>query len=579
MTIYILGINAFHADASAVLLKNGVVTQAIAEERLNRIKHYAGFPKLAIRKILSTENISINDINHIAIARNPWSNLSKKINFSTKNIHRMYQLAHQRLENRKKIRDIPSLIAQCCEIEKKQLRARIHTIEHHLCHAASSYFCSPFKEAVCFTADGFGDFVSTSISHAHEQSIDFIQKIFFPHSLGIFYSALCQHIGYNRYGDEGKVMGLAPYGKPIYKEKLLDVIHNTPNGCFELNLDYFIHHTEGVDYSMDAQGIPTVSTLFSKKLLSLLGPARQEGEPLEQKHMDLAASLQKRFEEVYFHILKHAYNTTQQKNLCIAGGVTLNSVANGQISEHTGFESICAHPAAGDDGTAVGAALYVHNAVLKQTRSPSLQHAFLGNFYTSTEIDAALERHALTPTKPLSNPLLCEKTAELLRDGKIVGWFQGKMEWGPRALGARSILAHPGFPNMKDILNSRIKHRESFRPFAPAVLEEKLSHYFDSSHPSPFMMMVYKTKPEKQALLTAVDHIDHTGRVQTVSKEEAPLFYALIEAFEKLTGTAVLLNTSFNENEPVVCSPDEAIGCFLRTHMDALAIGPYLLIK
>jgi len=576
----ILGINAFHADASAVLLKNGELVGAIAEERLNRVKHFAGFPALAIKKLLAMGDISVGDIDHIAVGRDGRANLLDKLSFSLKNLGRISKLAKQRLENRAQLRDIPTLVAQATDVAPSSLGARVHNVEHHLCHAASTYLPSGFDKAAILTIDGFGDFASTMTAVGEGDRFKVLDRVLFPHSLGIFYSAICQFIGYDRYGDEGKIMGLAPYGKPKYLSLMRDLVQLEDDGRFALDLDYFIHHSEGVDYGTTEDGHPTLAPLYSDALVDRLGAATKRGTPLTERDMDLAASLQARFEEVYFHILRHLQRTTGLDALCVAGGVALNSVGNGKIFQQTGFRRFYAHPAAGDDGTAFGAAYFVHHITLGAPRGEAMNHAYFGNSFGDEDIGEALERHGLLhDARYLAEDALCAETAKHVAQGKVVGWFQGRMEWGPRALGARSIIAHPGLPTMKDTLNARIKHREWFRPFAPAILEERVGDYFAHSYPSPFMMLVYPTLPERREDIQATDHIDHTGRLQTVSKRDAPRYYKLIEAFEKETGIPVVLNTSFNENEPIVCTPDEAIDCFLRTRMDVLAIGGYLVAK
>ncbi len=580
MPTYILGLNAFHADSSAVLLRDGEVVGAIAEERLNRVKHYAGFPELAIKKVLEMAGVQIGDVDHIAIGRDSKANLRQKVGFSLKNLSRIGRLAKQRLHNRASIRDIPTLIADAFGIDRGELRARVHNIEHHLCHAASAYLVSPFDRAAILSIDGFGDFASTMTAVGEGDRMKVLDRVLFPHSMGVFYTSICQFIGYDRYGDEGKVMGLAPYGTTRYLDFMRELVTTEPGGRFALNLDYFIHHTEGVDYSFDDSGYPTVAPLFSDELVARFGAPRLRNAEITQRDKDLARSLQARLEEVYFHILDHLYEEASSNALCIAGGVALNSVANGQIFKRSKFRRFHAHPAATDDGTAFGAAYYVWNVILNNPRTHELRHAYLGDGYDDEAIAAALERAGiLDQAEHLPGDAIYAPTAKQIAAGKVVGWFQGRMEWGPRALGSRSILAHPGYPGMKDTLNSRVKHREGFRPFAPSILEERVEDYFDQSWPSPYMMLVYKTRPETRHNLSACDHVDHTGRLQTVNRDDNPIYHRLISAFEAETSIPVVLNTSFNEREPIVHTPDEAIDCFLRTKMDALSIGSYLVVK
>lgn len=576
----ILGINAFHADASAVLLKDGELIGAIAEERLNRVKHFAGFPALAIKKLLEMGGLAVTDLDHIAIGRDGRANIADKIAFSLQNLTRISKLARQRLENRANIKDIPALVAESCGVPADALKARVHNVEHHLCHAASTFLPSGFEKAAILSIDGFGDFASVMTAVGEGSRFTVLDRILFPHSLGVFYSAMCQFIGYDKYGDEGKVMGLAPYGKPKYIQSMRNIVRLEDEGRFSLDLDYFIHHCEGVDYGVTDEGHPTLAPLYSGKLVELFGEPRKRGAELTERDMDLAFSMQARFEEVYFHILRHLHAVTGSDALCVAGGVSLNSVANGKLFQQTGFKRFYAHPAATDDGTAFGAAYFVHHLTLGAPRGKPIHHGYFGNEYSDDEVASALARHGLLDgAQKLDEDALCEATAKEVAKGHVVGWFQGRMEWGPRALGARSIVAHPGFPGMKDILNARIKHREWFRPFAPSILEERIGDYFAETHPSPFMMLVYRTRPEGRDDISATDHVDHTGRLQSVNREDAPRYYKLIAAFERETGIPVILNTSFNENEPIVCTPDEAIDCYLRTKMDALAIGSYLVLK
>lgn len=576
----ILGLNTFHADASAVLIdgENGNLLAAIAEERLNRVKHFAGFPTLAIRECLRMANAKPADVGHVAIARDGKANLLAKLGFSLRNLPRITKLAKQRLERRADIASAPQLVEKAFEIAPGTLAAKFHHIEHHLAHLASAFLVSPFEDAALLSIDGFGDFASTMTGHGRDTDIEVFDRTLFPHSMGVVYTAICQFIGYDQYGDEGKVMGLAPYGKDVYKAFFDKLVHLESGGRFRLNLDYFIHHDEGVDYSFDENGRPTVAALYSKKLMEQFGPPRVRNAELTQRDMDLARSLQACLERVYFHILNDLHARTNVDRLCLAGGVALNSVANGMIFDETPFRHVYIQPAAGDDGTAMGAAYWVLHKALGKPRRFSLNHSSTGSEYGREEIAAALENAGLH-AKPLDEEDLLTQTAEHVANGDVVGWFQGKMEWGPRALGNRSIVAHPGHPQMKEILNARIKHREWFRPFAPSILEEKLGEYFECDHPTPFMLMVYKTRPSARSKLCAVNHEDNTGRVQSVSLASNPKYYKLIQAFERKTGIPVILNTSFNENEPIVRTPAEAIACFLRTKMDVLAIGDFLCRK
>ena len=576
----ILGLNVFHADSAAALVdvQTGKLIAAIAEERLNRLKHFAGFPESAIKECLRMAGADPEEIGHVAVARDGKANLMAKASFVVKNLPRMSQMAWQRLQRRAEVASVPRLLENALGIPQGKLSARVHQVEHHLAHLASAFLVSPFEKAALLSIDGFGDFASTMTGIGEGTKIRILDRTLFPHSMGIVYSAVCQFIGYDQYGDEGKVMGLAPYGNDVYQDFFDQLVTLEPGGRFKLNLDHFVHHTEGVDYSFDEEGRPTVAPLYSNEFVTQFGPARIRRTEVTQRDMDLARSLQACLERVYFHILRNLHAETDCDNLCLAGGVALNSVANGMVPDQTPFRSMYLQPAAGDDGTAIGAAYHVLHQHLKQPRKYLMNHSSTGPEFDDAEIESALKLAGLHGVR-LDDAELYEQTARAIADAKVVGWFQGKMEWGPRALGNRSIVAHPGHPQMKDILNSRIKHREWFRPFAPSVLEERLSECFCSDHPSPFMLMVYKTRPEMYQKLCAVDHADHTGRVQTVSLESNPRYYRLIQAFDRLTGIPVVLNTSFNENEPIVCTPDEAVCCFMRTNMDVLAIGNYFCCK
>jgi carbamoyltransferase len=570
----ILGLNTFHADASAVIVRDGVLVAAIAEERLNRVKHFAGFPDRAVRECLRMAGAELEDVDHVALARDSTANLLSKVGFAAKNIGRLSKLARQRLENRARVASAPDLLLQACGKPPRALRAKLHSIEHHLGHLASSFLVSPFEKAALQSIDGFGDFASTMSGLGEGTKIRIYDRTIFPHSLGVLYTTVCQFIGYGKYGDEGKIMGLAPYGRDAFREIFDQIVVLKPGGAFELNLDWFIHHREGIDYSFDDAGNPSVAPLYSEKFVDTFGSPRSKDTELSDRDKDLARSLQESLERAYFHLLNGLHEKTKLDTLCLAGGVALNSVANGKIFDQTPFRRVFVQPAASDDGTALGAAFFVWNVYLKHPRSYIMESALTGPEFDDEACRRALVS-AKIPHETLSEDALCKRAAADVAAGKIVGWFQGRMEWGPRALGARSIVAHPGHPQMKDILNSRIKHREWFRPFAPSVLEEKVGVVFEHDHPDPFMLMVYKIRPEWRAKLSAVNHVDNTGRLQTVSAKVNPRYHRLIREFEALTGTPVILNTSFNENEPIVCRPEEAVECFQRTRMDALALGSH----
>ena len=572
----ILGLNMFHADASAAIVVDGEVKFAIAEERLNRHKHFGGFPSLSIKACLDAVGAKISDVDHVAVGQDSDANLIKKVQYALNNPAKILNFI--RLRQRKEaMRDVRSLIAQALEVDPAQLSFQEHHLEHHIAHIASAYYCSPWEQAAGFSYDGSGDFVSTMMARCEGNEIEILERVFLPHSLGSFYTMICEFIGYTKYGDEGKVMGLAPYGKETYCGEIEKIV-SPKNGGFQLDLSYFkpLGSNQGMQVLPD--GTVRLARHFSDKMEKLFGEPRKPHTEITQRDMDLAFAMQHQFEQIFFNLLKQLYTQVPHDNLAMAGGCALNSVANGKLFDRTLFRKTYIQPAAGDEGLAIGAALHTYHSVLKQSHRHELKHSYLGPEFSEERVKSALQKAGLESHR-LERESLLEATADQIAAGNVVGWFQGRMEWGPRALGNRSIVAHPGLPNMKDVLNARIKHREWFRPFAPSILAEYQHEYFEHDHPSPFMLHVYKIRPEKRKELCAVNHVDDTGRLQTVSREENPLYYDLISAFHRKTGIPVILNTSFNENEPIVCTPQEAIDCFQRTKMDVLAIGPLLARK
>jgi carbamoyltransferase len=572
----ILGLNMFHADSSAAIIEDGEVVFAIAEERLNRIKHYAGFPSLAVKACLDFVGAKITDVDHVAVGQDTDANLAKKVQYALANPSGI--LNYIRLRQRKQaMRNVRCLLAEALHTDAKMLAFQEHRVEHHIAHIASAYYCSPWEKAAGFSYDGSGDFVSTMMARCEGTRIDVLERIFLPQSLGSFYTMVCEFIGYNQYGDEGKVMGLAPYGRDTYYERLREIV-GLSNGSFKLDINYFqpLGSNQGMQVLPD--GRVRLARHFSDQMVKYFGEPRKPQAEITQREMDLAHAMQQRFEEVFFHLLNQLHQRVPLEELVMAGGCALNSVANGKLFDRTPFRHTWIQPASGDEGLAVGAALYTYHAILNQPRQYVMKHSCIGPEFSDGRIESALKKSNVPYRKLECEPLL-ESVAAHIAQGDVVGWFQGRMEWGPRALGNRSILAHPGLPTMKDVLNARIKHREWFRPFAPSILAERQAQYFEHDHPSPFMLHVYQVRPGKRDELCAVNHVDNTGRLQSVAREENPLYYDLIRAFERKTGTPVLLNTSFNENEPIVCAPEEAIDCFQRTRMDALAIGPYLALK
>jgi carbamoyltransferase len=571
--LLILGLNAFHPDAAVALYQDGRLVFAAAEERFSRTKHAAGFPTLALREAMRVVAARHDQIAAVAVARDGQANRRAKAR---------YALAHPVLAVRKALAnrtrgDLRVWIAESLQVAPEDLTFPIRPVEHHLAHAASAFLPSSFERAAVLTLDGFGDFTSALWGVGEGGGLRVLGRVRFPHSLGVFYTAVCQFIGFDRYGDEGKVMGLAPLGEPEYGELMERMLRLTPDG-FRLDLRYFRHHRDGVASFESEDGAPSYGPLFSSRLASELGPPRERDAEITARDRNLAASVQRRLEQAVVHLANLLHAGTGLNRLCLAGGVALNGVANARILEQTPFERLFIQPAAGDDGGALGAAAWL-SARAGRPREP-MRHAFWGDTWDRQAIREALhaEGEGLSAAE-LPQAELLEWTAERIASGQVVGWFQGAMEWGPRALGNRSILAHPGLADMRDVLNARIKHREPFRPFAPAIKAERLGEYYHARHESPFMLLVYRSRAAKRAELAAVDHADHSGRVQTVTRDQNPLFYGLIDAFERRTGTPVLLNTSFNENEPIVRTPRDAIRCFLRTRMDALVLGQTVIAR
>lgn len=580
----ILGINAYHGDVSAVLLRDGELLAAAEEERFRRVKHWAGFPQASIRACLQMAGVAPQQVDCFAISRNPRAHLWRKAIFALAT-RPSPRLVMDRARNASRVQDLPHRIATALGLDPAQVRRHTHWVEHHPAHLASAFFVSPFEDAAVCAIDGFGDFVSTSCAVGRGSRLQVQSRIYFPHSLGLFYLALTQYLGFPKYGDEYKVMGLAAYGTPDYADALRQVIRLTPGGTFELDLSYFRHWSDGVSMTWD-DGEPVLGPVYTPKLEALLGPSRRPDGPLAPCHEALAASLQLVFEEAALHVLAGVHARTRLPRLCLAGGCAMNSVLNGKIRERTPFSELYVQAAAADNGTALGAAFYVYHHVLRGPRRFVMQHAYWGPAFDEVALHQALDaqqeelqQHACTVRKIDDEDTLCRWTAARIAEGKIVGWFQGRMEWAARALGNRSILADPRRPDMREVINTKIKFREKFRPFAPSILEEALHDYFVGATPDPFMIQVYPVRPEKRDVIPAVTHTDGSGRLQTVNRCTNPLYWQLLKAFEAQTGVPVLLNTSFNENEPIVHQPLEALNCFLRTRMDVLVLGPFVIEK
>ena len=565
----ILGLNAFHGDAAAALVIDGELVAAAEEERFNRIKHVAGFPSLAAAWCLRDAGLEPSELDHVVIGRDPRANLGAKVRQTARRLRNPGYVV-ERLRSMRSVVGTKDELARALQASPDSLRAEFHRVEHHLAHAASAFFVSPFDEAAVLTMDGFGDFASALLAHGRGNTLQVLDRVTFPHSLGIYYTAFTQWLGFPKYGDEGKVMGLAPYGDPeVDRAQMRELVRL--EGLFELDLDYFTHHVHGVDMTWSA-GSPTIGRIFSRRLEDAFGPPREPRSELTKRHEDVAAALQAVLEDAYLHLVREAQRRTGSANLCLAGGVALNAVANGRIRPETPFDGLYVQPAAGDSGIAVGAAFHVWNQELGRPRAFVMEHAYTGPEYTDDECEQALREAGLEPER-LDDDALFRSVAERIAAGDVVGWFQGRMEFGPRALGNRSIVTDPRRPDMKDILNARIKHREPFRPFAPSVLAEKTGEWYDQDYTSPFMILVYKTRPEKRTEIPAVNHVDDTGRLQTVEERVAPRYHRLISEFDRLTGVPIVLNTSFNENEPIVMTPRDAVETFLKTRMDVLVLG------
>ena len=652
MKTTILGLNAFHGDSAAVTLIDGHFSCGVEEERLNRIKHWAGFPKLAIDAVLRDGGMTLADVQHVAISRDPSAHLLSKVLFTFKKRPGLDAIS-ARLKNHGKVGNLESLLAALPGGDK--FRGKIHNVEHHRAHLASTFFSSPFDQAACLTIDGFGDFLSSMSAVGRGNKLEILDQVMYPHSLGIFYSAVTQFLGFPKYGDEYKVMGLSSYGTPEaisnfefrnsnlkasdpqspdavdskseirnskfeigspsplplnskfeilnsksplpFLNEMRKLVLLRPEGQFELELDYFVHTSEGVTMSWDG-GEPAIGRLFSDKFTEILGPAREPNSELTERHWAIAAAMQAMYEEAFFHRLRWLQHKTKLKAICLAGGCALNSVANGKIFRETGFTDVYIQSAAGDAGTSLGAAQWVWHQELGNPREFVMEHSYWGPRIADDAIELALKE--AFPGFPgfgdkLANgesatfgdvtirrdadDVLIPMTAEAIANGEIIGWYQGRSEWGPRALGNRSIVVDPRRKEMKDVLNARIKRREPFRPFAPSILEEKVGEYFTESYPDPFMIKVYPVRPEKRDAIPAVTHVDGTGRLQSVSKAQNPRYWALINAFGEKTGVPVVLNTSFNENEPIVNTPAEALNCFLRTKMHRIVLENVTLTR
>jgi carbamoyltransferase len=576
----ILGINAYHGDSSACVLVDGRLVAAAEEERFRRVKHWAGFPSRAIDYCLGEARVRLSDVDHVAVNQDARANLWRKVAYTALRRPEPAMVLERLRRKRRRARVEEALAAA---LPGQSFAGKVHAVEHHLAHLASAYLVSPFPEAVAVSVDGFGDFASAAWGPGRGGDVRVDDRIYFPHSLGIFYEAMTRHLGFAKYGDEYKVMGLAPYGEPRFMPQMRRLVRLAPGGKFSLDLAYFRHHREKVAYQWE-NGEPLMGNVGAAALEELLGPARPADAPLEERHRDIARSTQAMYEEAFFHLLEHLSGTYRMDALALAGGCAMNSVANGKVYARSAFRKLYVQAAAGDAGGAIGAAFVAWRAVARGVGAPPerfvMRHAYWGPAFDAAAIARLLEdrrgeiqAQGCVARVERDEGALCRAAAEAIAEGHVVGWFQGRMEWGPRALGNRSILGDPRRADMKDILNLKIKRRESFRPFAPSILREATAEWFTTDDDVPFMMQVYPVREEKRALVPAVTHVDGSGRLHTVTERDNPRYHRLIAAFRDLTGVPMVLNTSFNENEPVVCAPGEALDCFLRTRMDLLVLG------
>jgi carbamoyltransferase len=575
----ILGINAYHANAAAAIMVDGRLIAAVEEERLNRVKYAAGLPARAIQFCLDQAGAKLTEVDHIAIPRDPWARMGTKLRFAV----RMPRFALDRMRVMTRFAGVREDLAAAFDLAPDAIRGQFHRIEHHRAHLASAFFVSPFESAAVLSADGLGDFASFMCAVGEGPSMRVLGEVAFPHSLGMYYTALTQYLGFWKFGDEYKVMGLAAYGKPEFLDEFRRIVHAKGDLSFRLGLDYFTHQTQGPEMTWrDANSTPVLGRIFSPYLEKRLGPARSPDEPLTPRHHNVAASMQAALEEVLGSCWKGLARASGQKALCLAGGVAFNCLANGKIFDASAFERVYVQPAAGDAGLSVGAAFAVNHQVLGRPREFTMDHAYWGPQYSQSEIRKAVDGVATShgaEIAVLDETALVAACAQHIAAGKIVGWFQGAAEWGPRALGNRSILADPRRPEMKEILNRRIKHREIFRPFAPSITEEAVGEFFERTNPSPFMTFAYPVRSDKRTVIPAPTHVDGTARLQTVSRAANPLYWRLLNEVGLRTGVPVVLNTSFNDNEPIVCRPEEALDCFRRTQMDVLVMGNFILQK
>ena len=560
---YVLGISCFYHDSAAALLKDGVVIAAGQEERFSRKRHDSDFPSKAIQYVLHEAGIRPDELDAVGFYDKPLLKFERMLSTYVATFPRSFNSfrkampvwLHEKLW-------VPSIIRK----ELKPYKGPILFAEHHVSHAASCFLPSPFEEAAILTVDGVGEWATASYGVGKGTDVTMLKEIRFPHSLGLLYSAFTYYLGFKVNSAEYKVMGLAPYGKPVHFDRIMkEMVHLKEDGSFKLDMKYFAYD----------HGLRMTSGAFDD---FFGGPPRKPETWMSEREFDIAASVQKVCEEVVLHMVRHLHRETGLTRLCMAGGVALNCVANGRVIRETPMKELWVQPAAGDAGGAVGVAHYLYNTVHKQPRAKGWSHAYLGPQFTDAEIAQYLDGAGAKYTT-LSDQELPARAAKLVSESNVVGWFQGRMEFGPRALGGRSILADPRDPKMRDTLNMKIKFREGFRPFAPSVLMDKAAEWFEIDCDSPYMLLVAQVREGKRTI-PSVTHVDNSARLQTVTREEAPLYYDLIREFEKITGVPIVINTSFNvRGEPIVCTPHDAYLCFMRTNMDHLVLGHHLLDK
>ena len=570
--MYTLGINLYHADSSACIFKNGELIAAAEEERFIRKKHWAGVPFKSIQFCLDSCSIKIEDINFITVNSNIYSNFFNKINYIVQNPNLSFLLSA--LKRRKKKANLQNLLREHFDTKKK---FKIIKVDHHLSHIASSFYPSGFENSISISIDGFGDFCSLVISYCNKNKIKILKKLRFPNSLGVFYEGITQALGFKNYGDEYKMMGLAPYGKPIYYKLLSELFIKD---SLNLNLDYFNHDKKNFSYKFE--GVPDQSNLIAENFIAKLNNRLNENNEVLKNNENIAFSAQKLFEEKVMSLFDKKI-LSYSKNLSLSGGCAMNSSCNGKIYKQKIFKNIFIPPSPGDSGGAIGSSLVFLKNQYKDIEFKNIKNSFLGTNYSNTEIKNFISNNSRLNDYKINfynDDILVKKVAKYLSSGdKVVGWFQGKMEFGPRALGNRSILSDPRNPKMRDIINLKIKLREKFRPFAPSILDEYKNEWFNFDGNSDYMSFVAEVRDKKKLIIPAVTHVDDTGRLQTVKKDTSKRFYNLIEEFNKITNVPILLNTSFNENEPIVESPHQAIETFLRTKMDALILENYYIIR